>query len=657
MTYGEKEELLTLDVKTDDANRYVILKDSEHKLSYSKWKFLKRRNPKKEEYLNDKIMSNKKQRRLSNEGSLGNGIPDEIEDISKLQNTSMLELTLHHKNGILSNCKSRNTSKNEKKNKEETLCNLENSKIYNENKSNNILHNKLNCEICKNKFKTKELLNEHMDAHRSKKYNCSRCGQQFKKISEVAIHMHMHAHREKWDNPKMKYENNSNELINKRKSVTFSDEVQARCSNGSPNFVNTVEQTKFNHSERNNLIPGKFHNIEKTSLPLKKKEESVNIVKLETENNSLETTRVIKTEPTVIKKEKGNFECGWCNFSCETYKLLLQHRHTHSKEYQRKKNNDDNTFNLMSKIEQKKNIEQNYNNSSINKTNNENNHELVEKSNSNKREFETGSKSVKEPRTHKICKSDGKYPTSQDISKFNKKRKNGYTKESNGLPLDNQIMHVSNGDIEDNNNSNSKLYNGHLYKILAESEMNHSPSKENDEMASFIDTKLSQSNSEKNVPSTEIINKSVNNKGETTLIRACMLSKEKEVRKLLTIPGININKTDYAGWTALHEAAHKGNIEIIKMLLDYQPKASDCSQISEGSCDITKKGANGMTALHESVAEGDIETVKVLLEYGGNTLLMMESSGGKLACNMTTNIEMLTLLKSFEGTKGKFVDR
>ena len=38
---------------------------------------------------------------------------------------------------------------------------------------------------------------------------------------------------------------------------------------------------------------------------------------------------------------------------------------------------------------------------------------------------------------------------------------------------------------------------------------------------------------------------------------------------MILVEGISVNATDNAGWTPLHEAVHKQNLEVVELLLKY----------------------------------------------------------------------------------------
>ncbi|CAL4071740.1 unnamed protein product, partial [Meganyctiphanes norvegica] len=146
------------------------------------------------------------------------------------------------------------------------------------------------------------------------------------------------------------------------------------------------------------------------------------------------------------------------------------------------------------------------------------------------------------------------------------------------------------------------------------------------------------------------VNKKINSRGETAMIKACMHNKLDEVRSLLLVPGIDVNIADNAGWTPLHEAALKNHVEIISLILDHTPP--DISL----RCNIAKKGGAGMTALHDAVDEGNKEAAILLLEYGGEQLLNIENEDGHKPHDLTKNESMKRLLESYEGKQGKMDD-
>ena len=63
--------------------------------------------------------------------------------------------------------------------------------------------------------------------------------------------------------------------------------------------------------------------------------------------------------------------------------------------------------------------------------------------------------------------------------------------------------------------------------------------------------------------------------------------------------------SDFAGWTALHEACNHGYLEIVKTLIDH-------------GADVNVHGLDGDTPLHDAAANGHEEITIVLIQSGGN---------------------------------------
>lgn len=70
--------------------------------------------------------------------------------------------------------------------------------------------------------------------------------------------------------------------------------------------------------------------------------------------------------------------------------------------------------------------------------------------------------------------------------------------------------------------------------------------------------------------------------------------------------GINIENTDNDGWNAIMYAARRGNMAVLKMLLDYG------GELNRASLE------DGFTALHLAAGNGLIEVCKALLKAGAN---------------------------------------
>ncbi|XP_077203737.1 SMC5-SMC6 complex localization factor protein 1 [Paroedura picta] len=109
----------------------------------------------------------------------------------------------------------------------------------------------------------------------------------------------------------------------------------------------------------------------------------------------------------------------------------------------------------------------------------------------------------------------------------------------------------------------------------------------------------------------------VNLKGETALHIACRRNNVKRLIHLLSLPEIDINIKDYAGWTPLHEACNHGSTVCVHEILQHCPEVDLLSEV------------DGMTPLHDALVNGHIDIAKLLLQYGGPVLLQQIDSEGK----------------------------
>ncbi|XP_068246940.1 uncharacterized protein [Palaemon carinicauda] len=147
-------------------------------------------------------------------------------------------------------------------------------------------------------------------------------------------------------------------------------------------------------------------------------------------------------------------------------------------------------------------------------------------------------------------------------------------------------------------------------------------------------------------------------KGETKLMLACMKNDAERVQELLAVPGIDVNIPDNNGWTALHEAALRGNNACIKALLNY-----DCSNSVDMkntlhlylrkencyTCNVFVQSCDGNTPLHDAVVNNHYKAAKILLDHGGDALLEIANKEGKTAMMLSRNDKMKTLLEYYIG--------
>ncbi|XP_063407048.1 ankyrin-1-like [Mytilus trossulus] len=86
-----------------------------------------------------------------------------------------------------------------------------------------------------------------------------------------------------------------------------------------------------------------------------------------------------------------------------------------------------------------------------------------------------------------------------------------------------------------------------------------------------------------------------------------------EVVKLLVDVGMNLNDTTNAGYTPLYQACRKGRFDIVKyLILDLNGKTL------KSRVDTTIKNKDGWSALHIACFKGQLEVVKLLVDVGMN---------------------------------------
>ncbi|XP_049625071.1 SMC5-SMC6 complex localization factor protein 1 [Suncus etruscus] len=109
-----------------------------------------------------------------------------------------------------------------------------------------------------------------------------------------------------------------------------------------------------------------------------------------------------------------------------------------------------------------------------------------------------------------------------------------------------------------------------------------------------------------------------NLKGETALHRACINNQVEKLILLLSLPGIDINVKDNAGWTPLHEACNYGNTVCVQEILQRCPEVNLLTEV------------DGVTPLHDALSNGHVEIGKLLLQHGGPVLLQQRNAKGEL---------------------------
>ncbi|KAJ3613544.1 hypothetical protein NHX12_019791 [Muraenolepis orangiensis] len=101
-----------------------------------------------------------------------------------------------------------------------------------------------------------------------------------------------------------------------------------------------------------------------------------------------------------------------------------------------------------------------------------------------------------------------------------------------------------------------------------------------------------------------------NEKGETSLHRACIEGNHKQVQYLLE-QGHPANPRDYCGWTPLHEACNHGHRDVVCLLLE---RGANVNDPGGPLCE-------GVTPLHDSLACGHFDVARLLVERGASVTL------------------------------------
>ncbi|KAM4875325.1 SMC5-SMC6 complex localization factor protein 1 isoform 2-T3 [Thomomys bottae] len=136
--------------------------------------------------------------------------------------------------------------------------------------------------------------------------------------------------------------------------------------------------------------------------------------------------------------------------------------------------------------------------------------------------------------------------------------------------------------------------------------------------------------SKENCPSivTKMNFRKTNLKGETALHRACINNQVEKLKLLLSLPGVDINVKDNAGWTPLHEACNYGNTVCVQEILKHCPEVDLLTQV------------DGVTPLHDALSNGHVEIGKLLLQHGGPVLLQQRDSKGELPLDYVTSPQL-----------------
>nr|XP_020659680.1 putative ankyrin repeat domain-containing protein 31 [Pogona vitticeps] len=136
------------------------------------------------------------------------------------------------------------------------------------------------------------------------------------------------------------------------------------------------------------------------------------------------------------------------------------------------------------------------------------------------------------------------------------------------------------------------------------------------------------------------INKT-NTKGETALHLAAKKGDLALIKSLIA-SGACVNQKDYAGWTAIHEASSRGFTEIIAELL-------------KAGADVNSKSLDGVLPIHDAVSGNHFEAVHLLLFHGANPN-EADNCGGN-ALDEAICDKMKDLLKSYGATETKEIPK
>ncbi|RCH97533.1 hypothetical protein CU098_009340 [Rhizopus stolonifer] len=128
--------------------------------------------------------------------------------------------------------------------------------------------------------------------------------------------------------------------------------------------------------------------------------------------------------------------------------------------------------------------------------------------------------------------------------------------------------------------------------------------------------------------------------GRTHLFRWSIRGDVQVVKALLDA-GANPSETDNAGYSPLHEAALRGKAEVVRLLL-------------ENDADVNCRGADMDTPLHDAAENGYPEIVQLLLDYGAD--ITVKNAKGQTPLDIALqeeNDEIERLLKDHKDTKPK----
>ena len=139
-----------------------------------------------------------------------------------------------------------------------------------------------------------------------------------------------------------------------------------------------------------------------------------------------------------------------------------------------------------------------------------------------------------------------------------------------------------------------------------------------------------------------------NDRGETQLQIASIKGDAQRVRELIN-QGADVNTTDYAGWTPLHEVM----IHILCILIQFiklfsinqaanRGLVSVARELLKNGAKVNVTGLDGVTPLHDASVNGHESMISLLLRYGANSSL--KTSSHKTALDLAGSPEVVRLL-------------
>jgi ankyrin repeat protein len=142
-------------------------------------------------------------------------------------------------------------------------------------------------------------------------------------------------------------------------------------------------------------------------------------------------------------------------------------------------------------------------------------------------------------------------------------------------------------------------------------------------------------------------NRRVDKRGSTPLIQACENGEVQTVRALLKTPGIDLNKRDDTGCTALHTALYKGHPNIVPLM------------ITDGRANINTVSDSGMSPLH-SLAAWHIttDTLKWALVRGdADPTVLQDGKTPRQVAIQCGNTDAAALLGEYETNREAVIKR